>query len=199
VRIVDGTRRALRFVWDEPELRLIMLVVTFVSTVGFNLHVLVPLLAADTLQVGPEGLGFLSATFGVGALIGALTTATLGRASWRLFAAGTTAFGVLSLLIAPVENAYLVGVLLFGIGISFTLFTANANALVQLRAPDHLRGRVIGLYLFAFVGLAPIGGLFAGWLAELGGTTLAFAVAGLAALVSIGLANASRERALATG
>jgi MFS family permease len=199
VRIVDGTRRALRFVWDEPELRLIMLVVTFVSTVGFNLHVLVPLLAADTLQVGPEGLGFLSATFGVGALIGALTTATLGRASWRLFAAGTTAFGVLSLLIAPVENAYLVGVLLFGIGISFTLFTANANALVQLRAPDHLRGRVIGLYLFAFVGLAPIGGLFAGWLAELDGTTLAFAVAGLAALVSIGLANASRERALATG
>ncbi|HSO01193.1 MAG TPA: MFS transporter [Gaiellaceae bacterium] len=199
VRMVDGTRRALRFVWDEPELRLIMLVVTFVSTVGFNLHVLVPLLAADTLHVGPEGLGFLSATFGVGALIGALTTATLGRASWRLFAIGTTAFGVLSLLIAPVENAYLVGVLLFGIGISFTLFTANANALVQLRAPDHLRGRVIGLYLFAFVGLAPIGGLLAGWLAELGGTMLAFAVAGLAALVSIGLANASRERALATG
>jgi MFS family permease len=198
-RIVDGTRRAFRFVWDEPELRLIMLVVTFVSTIGFNLHVLVPLLAADTLHVGPEGLGFLSATFGFGALVGALTTATLGRASWRLFAIGTTAFGVLSLVIAPVENAYLAGALLFGIGISFTLFTANANALVQLRAPDHLRGRVIGLYLFAFVGLAPIGGLLAGWLAELGGTTLAFAVAGLAALVSIGAANALRDRALVTG
>lgn len=198
-RIVDGTRRAFRFVWDEPELRLIMLVVTFVSTIGFNLHVLVPLLAADTLHVGPEGLGFLSATFGFGALVGALTTATLGRASWRLFAIGTTAFGVLSLVIAPVENAYLAGALLFGIGISFTLFTANANALVQLRAPDHLRGRVIGLYLFAFVGLAPIGGLLAGWLAELGGTTLAFAVAGLAALVSIGSANALRDRALVTG
>ena len=195
-RIVDGTRQALRFVWDEPELRLIMLVVTFVSTVGFNLHVLVPLLAADTLHVGPEGLGFLSATFGVGALIGALTTATLGHASWRLFAIGTTAFGVLSLVIAPVENAHLAGALLFGIGISFTLFTANANALVQLRSPDHLRGRVIGLYLFAFVGLAPVGGLLAGWLAELGGTLLAFAVAGLAALVSIGLANARREHRL---
>ena len=198
-RVVDGLRRALAFVWQEPELRLIMLVVTFVSTVGFNFHVLVPLLAADTLHVGPVGLGLLSATFGLGALVGALATATFGRASWRLFATGTTAFGVLALLLAPVENGLVAGMLLFAIGISFTLFTANANALVQLSAPDHLRGRVIGLYLFAFLGLAPVGGLFAGWLAELGGTTLAFAVAGLAALVSIGLANARREHSLATG
>ena len=76
------------------------------------------------------------------------------------------------------QNAVLAGVLLFAIGISFTLFTANANALVQLGAPDHLRGRMIAIYLFAFVGVAPIGGLFAGWLAEVGGTSLAFAVAG---------------------
>jgi MFS family permease len=198
-RIVDGTRRALAFVWSEPDLRLVMLVVTFVSTVGFNFHVLVPLLAANTLRVGPVGLGLLSATFGIGALVGALATATVGRASWRLFATGTAAFGVLAMLLAPVGNAVVAGALLFAIGISFTLFTANANALVQLRAPDHLRGRVIGLYLFAFLGLAPVGGLFAGWLAELGGTTLAFAVAGLAALVSIGLANSHRDRALATG
>lgn len=198
-RVVDGLRRALAYVWSEPDLRLIMVVVTFVSTVGFNFHVLVPLLAANTLRVGPVGLGLLSATFGLGALVGALATATLGRASWRLFATGATAFGVLALVLAPVENEVVAGMLLFAIGISFTLFTANANALVQLSAPDHLRGRVIGLYLFAFLGLAPAGGLFAGWLAELGGTTLAFAVAGLAALVSIGLANAWRERTLVAG
>jgi hypothetical protein len=90
----------------------------------------------------------------------------------------------------------LAGFLLFAIGISFTLFTANANALVQLGAPDYLRGRLIGLYLFAFLGLAPVGGLFAGWLATMGGTTLAFAFAGGTALTAIGLANASRARAL---
>jgi MFS family permease len=195
-RMVDGMRRALRFVWDDPELRLIMLVVTVVSTVGFNFHVLVPLLAADTLHVGPEGFGLLSASFGLGALVGALATATVGHASWRLFATGTTAFGALALLLAPVQSALLAGLLLFAIGISFTLFTANANALVQLRAPDRLRGRVIGLYLFAFLGLAPVGGLFAGWLAEVGGTTLAFAVAGLTALVAVASANARRERSL---
>ena len=196
-RVVDGLRRAFSYAWNDPQLRLVLAVVTVVSTVGFNFHVLVPLLAADTLHVGPEGFGFLSASFGVGALAGALAAATFRHASWRLFAIGTASFGVFALLLAPVQNAYLAGILLVGIGVSFTLFTANANALVQLAAPDHLRGRLIGVYLFAFVGVAPLGGLFAGWLAEVGGTSLAFAVAGVTALGAIALAHTWRSRATA--
>ena len=194
-RMVDGIRRAFAHAWHDPQLRLILSVVTVVSMIGFNFHVLVPLLAADTLHVGPEGFGFLSAAFGVGALAGALAAATFRNASWRLFAIGTASFGVFALLLAPVQNAYVAGVLLVGIGVSFTLFTANANALVQLAAPDHLRGRLIAVYLFAFVGVAPVGGLLAGWLAEIGGTRLAFAVAGVTALASIGVANGLRNRA----
>jgi MFS family permease len=172
-------------------------VVTIVSTVGFNFHVLVPLLAADTLDVGPKGFGFLSASFGLGALAGALVTATFRGASWRLFASGAAGFGIFVLALAPVEDAVLAGVLLFAVGVSFTLFTANANALVQLGAPDRLRGRLIAIYLFAFVGLAPVGGLFAGWLADVGGTPLAFTVSGTTALVAIGVASARRAQGLA--
>ncbi len=193
-RVVDGLRRAFAFAVHDPQLRSVLGVVTVVSTVGFNFHVLVPLLAADTLHVGPEGFGLLSASFGLGALVGALVTATFRGASWRLLATGATGFGVLALALAPVENAVLAGALLVAIGICFTLFTANANALVQLGAPDYLRGRLIGLYLFAFVGLAPVGGLLAGWLASLGGTPLAFAVAGVTSLVAIGIASARRAR-----
>jgi MFS family permease len=195
VRLVEGTRRALAFVWHEPELRLVLAVVTIVSLVGFNFHVLVPLLASDTLHVGPEGFGLLSASFGLGALVGALVTATFRAASWRLFAIGGATFGVVAVALAPVESALLAGALLFGAGISFTLFTANANALVQLGSPDKLRGRLIGLYLFAFAGVAPIGGIFAGWLADIGGTPLAFAVAGLTSLVTVGVASSRRSRA----
>jgi MFS family permease len=192
-RLVTGTRRALGFVRRDPQLRAVLGVVTIVSTVGFNFHVLVPLLAADTLHVGPEGFGVLSASFGLGALVGALVTATFRAASWRLFSIGAAGFGVLALALAPVDDAVVAGTLLFAVGICFTLFTANANALVQLGAPDHLRGRLIGLYLFAFVGLAPVGGLLAGWLAELGGTQLAFAVAGVTSLVTIGVATTLRR------
>jgi MFS family permease len=191
-RIVEGTRRALAFVRRDPELRRILAVVTIVSTVGFNFHVLVPLLAGETLHVGPEGFGFLSAAFGLGALVGALVTATFRSASWRLFAIGGAGFGVLALALAPVQNVVLAAVLLLGAGIAFTLFTSNANALVQLGAPDRLRGRLIGLYLFAFAGVAPIGGLFAGWLADVGGTPLAFGVAGATTLATVAVANARR-------
>lgn len=193
-RIIQGMRRALGFVRRDPQLRAVFGVVAVVSTVGFNFHVLVPLLAADTLHLGPGGFGVLSASFGLGALVGALVTATFREASWQLFATGATGFGVLALALAPVEHAVPAGILLFAVGISFTLFTANANALVQLGAPDHLRGRMIGLYLFAFVGLAPVGGLLTGWLAEMGGTQLAFSVAGVTSLLTIGVASLRRAR-----
>jgi MFS family permease len=198
-RIIEGMRRALRFVRHDPQLRAVLGVVTVISTIGFNFHVLVPLLAADTLHVGPEGFGLLSASFGLGALVGALVTASFRGASWRLFATGATGFGVLALALAPVDEAAIAGILLFAVGISFTLFTANANALVQLGAPDYLRGRLIGLYLFAFVGLAPVGGLLTGWLADLGGTQLAFAVAGATSLVTIAVASLLRARAQTPG
>ena len=185
------------FVRRDPELRSVLAVVTIVSTVGFNFHVLVPLLAGETLHVGLEGFGFLSAAFGLGALVGALVTATFRSASWRLFATGGAAFGILALALAPVENVVLAGALLLGAGVSLTLFTANANALVQLGAPDRLRGRLIGLYLFAFAGVAPIGGLLAGWLADVGGTQLAFSVAGATSLVTVAVASSRRSRAAA--
>jgi MFS family permease len=194
-RLVDGIRHAFSYAWNDPQLRLVLGVVTVVSTVGFNFHVLVPLLAADTLHVGPEGFGLLSAAFGLGALVGALAAATFREASWRLFTIGTASFGVFALLLAPVHSEYLAAAVLVCVGISFTLFTANANALVQLTAPDHLRGRLISLYLFAFLGLAPVGGLFAGWLAQVGGTTLAFGVAGIVSLATIGFANVRRQPA----
>ena len=54
-RVIEGLRRGFAYAWNDPQLRLILAVVTVVATVGFNFHVLVPLLAADTLHVGPEG------------------------------------------------------------------------------------------------------------------------------------------------
>jgi MFS family permease len=189
-----GTVEAFRFALHDRQLRVVLFVVALVSTVGFNFNVLVPLLASSTVHVGARGFGLLSAAFGLGALAGALATATSHGASWRQMALGAGGFGAVAIALAPVHSAALAGVLLIGVGVCFTLFTANANALVQLRAPDHLRGRLIGLYLFAFVGLAPVGGLLAGWLADVGGTPLAFGVAGATALVALAFAGLQRRR-----
>ena len=106
----------------------------------------------------------------------------MSRASWRALILGAAGFSGAMLLLAPVRNAAVAGALLLVIGFCFSTWTANSQSILQLTAPDRLRGRVLGLYLFAFAGLSPIGGLLAGWLAEVGGTELAFAVAGVAGL-----------------
>ena len=69
-----------------------------------------------------------------------------------------------SLLLAPLHTAPATGLMLFLVGLSFTMWTANANSTLQLEAPGHLRGRVIGLYYYAFNGAGPVGGSSpAGW------------------------------------
>jgi MFS family permease len=73
-------------------------------------------------------------------------------------------------------------VLLFVAGVCFILWNSNTQSLLQLSAPDHLRGRVMSLFLFSFAGLGPLGALAAGWLANTGGTQLAFVVAGAAGI-----------------
>ena len=77
---------------------------------------------------------------------------------------------------------------------AFAALAANANALVQLAAPDHLRGRLVALYLFAFVGLAPLGSLLSGTLVEVGGTGLAFVVAGTVGLGATAFATLTHRR-----
>jgi MFS family permease len=182
--LLRGTREAFRYVADTPDVLLALLMVMVVSTFSFNFNVLLPVLAKQTLGGGPEVFGTLTAFFGVGALTGALTSASLGRASWRVLLAGTAGFGLAQLFLAPAGTTAAASALLFVTGLSFTLWTSNANSLLQLRAPDRLRGRVIGLYFFAFNGAAPLGGLLSGWLAAQGGTELAFAVSGVAAVAA---------------
>ena len=184
-KVVAGIREGLVWAVHTPLARIVLIVVTVVSLVGFNFHVLVPLLASQTLNVGAGMFGVLSAAFGLGALVGALATASLREASPRVFVGGAVGFSLSMLALAFVSSIDVALVLLLLLGMSFSLFTSSANALVQLSSPAHLRGRVMSLYLFAFAGLAPIGGLVAGLLAEQGGTPLAFGVAGVCGLVAI--------------
>ena len=182
--LMRGVREGFAWVRASREARLVLTIVAVVSTVGFNFHVILPLLASDTLDAGPEVFGILSGCFGAGALVGALLSAGLGRASWKVLLAGVTGFSLSLLVLAPLATVWACAVLLFVTGTCFTLWTSNANSILQLQAPDHLRGRVVSLYLWAFAGLAPLGGLFAGWLCDIGGTQLSFAVAGLTGLVT---------------
>jgi MFS family permease len=184
--LFGSLREGISYARKSAQVRLVLTMLIAISTIAMNFNVLLPVLARQTLASGPGVFGLIAGCFGAGALVGGLLSAALSRASWKAIIAGAGGLGVAELVLAPLHSLGPAIVLLFIAGICFTLYTANSNAVLQLRAPDHLRGRVIGFYYFAFNGLAPLGGILAGWLAATGGTELAFAVAGaVTALVAL--------------
>jgi MFS family permease len=185
--MLRGVREGLTYAFQTRDVALVLLLTLVISMFCLNFNVLLPVLAKDTLHAGPRTFGVLSAAFGLGALIGGLFAAAQGRARKRVMLAGSAGFGLAELLMAPGSSVWLACVLLFLAGISFTTWSSNSNSIVQLAAPDHLRGRVIGLYFFAFAGTGALGGIMAGALVHVGGTQLAFAVAGLTALAATAL------------
>ena len=181
-RILSGLKEGLRFARQDEQIWLVLGLVFVMSTFCLNFNVLLPVLAKHTLHSGPETFGVLSAVFGVGALIGALVSAHVSRATVGVTALGSAGFALCELLIAPMRSTLIVAILLFVAGVCFTTWASNSNSLIQLASPDHLRGRVIGIYFFAFAGTGTAGGILSGWLTAAGGTELAFAVAGIAGL-----------------
>ncbi len=182
--IIAGTRDGLAWVRAQPRMLAILGLTLVLSTFCFNFNVVLPVLARVTLHGHGMVFGFLSAVFGAGALAGALAAAARARASVRLLLIGGLVFSVAELLLAPTRNEILAGALLFVVGAGFTVWSANSNATMQLAAPDRLRGRIIGLYFYAFNGTGALGGLFAGWLCRVGGTQLALGVAGIVGIVA---------------
>jgi MFS family permease len=192
--LLRGTREGLSYARRNRTVIVTLAMMVVFASVCFNFNILLPLLAKNTLDAGPRTFGIVSACFGAGALVGALSAAAVARASWKLMFAGAGGFGLTELLIAPVHATALAGILLFVCGVFFTSYTANSNAAIQLASADHIRGRVLGLYYYAWNGLAPLGALIVGWLCDTGGTELAFAVGGAAALVMTALGAIAVKR-----
>jgi MFS family permease len=185
--VMGGALAALRFVKHSPRAGVAFFGVLVLSTFSFNFNVLLPLVADRTLRSGAQTFGLIAAVFGAGALCGAVTNAVRGQASLRLLLIGAAGYGVFELVLAPQRSLVPVCLCLFVIGGFYTLWGTNALSAIQLEAPEHLRGRAASLYFFAFLGGAPLGGLFAGWLSSVGGTELAFYVAGSIAVLTAAL------------
>lgn len=180
--VLSSIREGLVYVFRTPTVWLALVIFLFICTASINFNVLLPLVASDTLRSGAEVYGLLTACFGAGALIGALISATLGRATWPILLTSAAGFGIGEVALAPLHSIIGVVLLLLIIGICYTMYTSNTNALIQLTSPGFLQGRVAGLYSYIFAGTNSFGALLAGALAEKGGTQLAFLIAGGTAL-----------------
>jgi MFS family permease len=161
-QLAEGLRYSLR----TPAILLIVILMATIGTFGYNFTVVLPLLARNVLNVGSIGFGAMTSAMGVGSLAAALALATLRKPSRRTLLIGATAFAALLAAVSASHTYAVTLVLLIALGAASISFTATANSSLQIAAPDHLRGRVMSLYMLLFAGSTPIGGQLTGFMAE---------------------------------
>ena len=182
---LQSLREGLAYVIRTPSVLLIIAVVGVISLFGINFNVILPLFARDVLHAGPEGFGFISAAFGLGSLFSALWLAWgNNKPSIRQLLIGALAFCVLEILFA-ISHMYMLSlVLIAAVGFSQIAFSATANTTLQTVSPDHLRGRVMSVYMLVFAGTVPLGNLFTGGIAHLFSAPISLLLGGGLSLIA---------------
>jgi hypothetical protein len=182
-------KEGFSYVLGHPMIRTLILIVMVTGLFGSSFAVLIPAWAVDILHGNAATNGWLQSARGVGALLGALLIASLGRFSFRgrLLTLGTLAFPSVLVVFALVHWLPLSLLTLLASG-GALVFTFNiANALVQTLVRDELRGRVMGIYSLTFFGFLPIGALWIGLAAEKFGEPAAILINSVALLAFSGL------------
>jgi MFS family permease len=195
---LHNIREGLAYIRSIRPVRTLVWLIAAMSVFGFPYVMLMPVFARDILRVGAHGLGWLLAANGSGALAGGLALAALGKRfrRGRLMLGGSLAFCV-ALAGFAASRSYPLSLALIAVtGFCMILNNASANALIQSAVPDRLRGRVMSVYVFMFVGTAPLGALQAGLLSRWVGTPAAIEI-GAVVLAGVLLYSAWRVPELA--
>ncbi|HXJ92773.1 MAG TPA: MFS transporter [Terriglobia bacterium] len=191
----------LRFVNRYRSLVILLSVPSFLSLFGLPFTVLMPVFARDLLHVGASGLGYLMAGAGIGAVISALTLAAQRSAAHGggLIMTSAAIFSLALILLGHAYTFWWSFVLLVLLGATMVGALALTNTMLQILSPPELRGRIMSLYVFAAMGLAPLGSLWVGSVAEHLGTRFALTFGGTICFIyfSIVLACLPRLRQVA--
>jgi MFS family permease len=163
----------IKFVTSKPDIYRIILLIAVLSLVGLPYVALLPVFAVEVLRAGPQGFGFLVGAIGGGAFMAGLFLAYKGDVEnkFRLMSLSCLCFSIFLFVFSISRSVYLSIAALLFIGWGTVSFFATANSFVQLSVSDNLRGRVISVYAFVFLGFAPIGNYLIGILADSFGVT----------------------------
>ncbi|QHA10043.1 MFS transporter [Streptomyces broussonetiae] len=187
-------RDAFRHVASTPELLLPISLVAFVGTFGLNFQVTISLVAITAFHTSAAAFGCLSAAYALGSLTGALYGASCDRPpSARRLISTAIVFGALEAALGLMPDGGSFMALLIPTGFAAVTVTTTANALTQLHADPHLRGRVMSVYFLVLLGGTPVGAPLVGLVSDtlgarstlvLGGVVSASSALALSSLVT---------------
>ena len=180
-------REGFSYVRHHRVIRALLIVMSVFSTFGFSYIVLLPAVTTQILKGQANVYGLLLACGGLGALIGALTLATLaGRVrKGSVLLVGSLLFAPALLALGASRQLYLTAALLALTSAGLVACSATINSLIQETVPDHLRGRVMSIWMFVFAGFAPLGALFVGTMAHFTSIPLAYFLCGLVCVSTV--------------
>ena len=179
--IIDGLKEGIDYAFNNRLIRSILLLTGLVSMMGMSYMVLMPVFAKDILQGGANTLGLLMGSTGLGALIGAFFLASReGTKGLKgLVFLTTNIFGIGLIAFSFSRALWLSMVILLFIGFGVMVQMAANNTMIQAVVHDDKRGRVMSLFMVAFMGMVPFGCLIAGALAHRFGAPNAIMMSGL--------------------
>lgn len=169
--------------------RIVLLLITAVATgtvFGMSLMTLMPAWAVSVLHGDVQTNGWLLSIRGAGAILGALVVASLvkQRIKGKIFTIGSILLPAVIILFSLTRTLPFSMLAIMITGTAFMFYFNTANALVQTHTPDHLRGRVMGIYTLVMFGATPLGSLLMGTMASNIGEPTAVLICGLILLVS---------------
>jgi MFS family permease len=184
--VLHRVREGFNYAFGFPPIRAILALVASVSLFAVPFTVLLPVVATESLGGGPRTLGVLLSATGLGALAGALTLASRSsvRGLGRVIVGSAMLFGAALAAFALADSLLLASPLLAAAGFGMMMQMAASNTILQTIVDDDKRGRVMSLYSMAFVGLSPLGSLFAGAVAARIGAPATIALGGVAAILA---------------
>jgi MFS family permease len=179
-RMRDEMRGGLDYVRHHGSLVALIVLAATTTFLGFSVLTFLPIFAQRVFHEGASTYGHLLAFSGAGSVVGALIVAWLGKFK-RM---GLTAllvqaiYGLFILGFAMSRTLWLSDILLFFTGAALMVVFSTVTSLIQLIAPNEMRGRVMSIYMLAFRGGMPLGSLSSGYLATFIGAPLVIGING---------------------
>ena len=188
-------RATARYLGRHPDVVWTIFLVGMFGTFGLNFPIVLTAMAKSTFGGNASTYGLFNIALAIGSAAGALFAGAAARPKPRILVLSAAAFGLLQVAAALAPNLAVFLVLLGALGLVNLAFQSLANASVQLATDSRLRGRVMGLYMLAFIGGTPIGAPLIGALTSQFGARAGMIVCGVVpALAAAVVATAAARR-----
>jgi len=178
--------QGFRYIGENKVVLFLLMIVGIISIFGMPYVILMPVFARDILKVGSRGMGFLMGMSGLGSVFGALRIASgNNKTKLNIVILGGMVCSFFIILFSFSKWFFPSLIFLFFIGWGMITQIGMTNTFIQEVVPDALRGRVMSVFTFMLMGVAPLGNFIAGIVAHLVGTQMTVGLCGAVCLFSV--------------